>query len=348
MKILQKWYVVCMLFGACISCDPGAHGGTESPKSGLSAVPSDQPDDPGPGGELCIEGECNGTTTDIVAGDASQTEVGCVLPGDQPSSSHSTCPAPEGQPLVTSYLPGDWPSSSLPPACVVSWQNDALSGNNVDLTPIDTGKVQSALATPACGRITTVTNCGSWDIRVGIVHNRLLNVGSEAWADAYYDANESSGCVWGSSLTIPYDNPDTITPVARGWEVDNDEENGYLSTSYFMEFWDCGSSSYCGTGSPSTETTTHCNGGGSFLDDHTITRSEGTDLSTHATQIWPVGGCNNLEIAAPCELYHTYGCARWYWFHLRTTQDNRWSFDRTADDYGCIKVLWCGSYGCPS
>ncbi len=303
---------------------------------------------------VCIGDECNGGLFDGVAMPATDVasdfspEFACVLSERRPSSSPNPCPPEQGDPLLAWVLPGDWPSSSAPPACFLY---DPPLDNLSDHKPEPFGVATAALASPPCGIATEtgVTTCNSYDVRVGVVHNRLLNVGTEAWADAYYDAPEQSGCRWGDSITVDWRLDVTkITPVARGIQIDNDQENGYISTSYYIEAYDCGTSSYCGTGSPSQETTSPCNGGGTFIDDHSITSGETSDLGMSAVGIWPLGGCNRLEIPRPsCATGTNYGCIRWYWFHIRTTNDNRWGYDRTADDYGCLRVRWCGGWGCP-
>jgi len=249
--------------------------------------------------------------------------------------------------MVVHVIPSDWPSSSPPPQCFLyDPAAGELEPSAQDLEPF--GVAQSALIPKPCV-ITTETTCYTRDFRVGVVHARLLNRGTEAWADAYFDNNEDTGCRWGDTLEVPYDSAHAgLTPVAQGTLDDIDNENGFRLGHLFLEFWDCGSAAYCGTGSASQETSVPCSGGGTYLDDHTryIVTTSIPDMAYGA--VWPLGGCGNLEIAPPCTLYGTTGCVRWYWFHLRTYQENYNGITpREANDYGCIRVRWCGSRGCP-
>lgn len=268
----------------------------------------------------------------------------CRFPGNNPSSSKDPCSAEPLPPVLIHLSPADWPSSSPEPACFLQSPSEPLPKSDA-LEPI--GVVQSGLAPPPCG-LGVYTTCSSRDVRVGIYHTRLLNVGTEAWADAYYDNPEQPGCRWGDSITVEWaPGLVAITPWARGYTLDNDQENRFVLPWYYMEFFDCGTSAYCGTGSPYQETTLPCNGGGQFIDDHVLVHNATNDLEM-SVQTSFLGGCGNLEIPRPsCASASNTGCVRWYWFHIQATNDNFWGYDRVAHDYGCIKVRWCGGLGCP-
>lgn len=335
------WSAVVGVLFSCI----GGRGSDRPPGQGALSASSGSED---VSSAVCIADECTGA---VSVGDATWLDLQpehdvwvCRSPGNRPSSSPDPCAAEPLPPVLAHFSPGDWPSSSPEPACFL--QSPTLPWPETkSLEPMEV--LQSALASPPCG-LGIQTTCQSRDIRVGVYHTRLLNLGTEAWADAYYDNPEQPGCRWGDSITVPWEyGTYAITPWAKGYTLDNDQENRFVLPWYYLEFYDCGTSSYCGTGSQSVETTSPCNGGGTFLDDHALVHSATDDLGM-SVQTSYLGGCGNIVIARPsCASSSNSGCVRWYWFHIQATNDNFWGYDRVAHDYGCIRVRWCGGQGCP-
>lgn len=335
------WVVSGCLVVSCV----GGRRSDQAPGQGALSASNGSEDVPT---AVCINDECNGGvgSGDLMMAElppASNDTIGCMSPGNLPSSSKDPCTGGPAPAVPTMFMPGNWPSSSEEPVCFLHSPGEPFPGAE-DLEPM--GVVQSALAPPPCG-LTITTTCNSRDVRVGVYHSRLLNVGTEAWADAYYDNAEQSGCRWGDSIVVPWSTTYTkITPWARGVSLDNDHENGFAAPYYRMDFYHCGTSSYCGTGSPSQETTSPCNGGGTLVDYHVLNHSATSDIDMYV-QGGFLGGCGNLEIPRPSCAGHNYGCISWYWFKIYASNTNHWGYAREAVDYGCLQVRWCGSLGCP-